>query len=95
MFWNGASSSEKNQIAVIGDISKAPPAWKKGDMDSELASNLSSFKAVISDSSAALKVGNATENFICDKGFKVKCVIVFLIKHLQMRRQESLMIHRR
>ena len=80
MFWNGASSSGRNQIAVIGDIVKAPKTWNNGAMNSALKANVSSFKVVISDSedvSAALKVGVAVEKFIKNKGFGIKGVVVF------------------
>ena len=80
MFWNGASSSGRNQIAAIGDTGKAPKTWNNGAMNSALKANVSSFKAVISgseDVSAALNVGVAVEKFVKDKGFGIKGVIVF------------------
>lgn len=80
LFWNGASSSGRNQIMVIGDIDKIEQSWNKNDMNAALASNVDKFKSVISgseDTSAALKVGDAVENFVKDKGFLIKGVVVF------------------
>lgn len=80
MFWNGASSSGRNQIMVIGDIGETYRSWDKVEINRALTSNKDAFRFVIAgseDSSAALKVGNAVEEFVKQKGFLIKAVIVF------------------
>ena len=79
-FWNGASSSGRNQVMVIGDNDQVEQSWNQHTMNSELKSDINIFKDVISgpeDTSAALKVGEAVETYVKDKGFHVMAVLVF------------------
>ena len=80
MFWNKKSSSGRNQIMVIGDTDETYKAWDPKTIKSALASKEDTFRSVIAgseDSSAALKIGNAVEDFVKKKGFLIKAIIVF------------------
>ena len=80
MFWNGASSSGRNQIMVIGNNDGTNKTWDPKAINSALASNNDTFYSVIDgseDSSAAMKIGKAVEEFLKRKGFLLKAIIVF------------------
>ena len=80
MFWNKKASSGRNQIMIIDAPGKTDKKWDSKIMSGALASNKGAFQSVISgseDKSAALKVGQAVEEFIKTKGFKIKAMVVF------------------
>ena len=80
IFWNGASSSSRNQIMIIGDTEVNVQGWDPVQINRALASNHESFRSDIEwseDTSAAKKVGNAVEEFVKNKGFQIKAIIVF------------------
>ena len=80
MFWNGGSSSGRNQIMVLGDYDGNVTTWDSREMNDMLALNKDTFRSVIDgskDSIAALKLGNAVEDFVKTNGFLLNAVIVF------------------
>lgn len=80
IFWNGASSSGRNQVMAIESADKKVKQWNAKEMNKALASNYDSFRSGIDgseDSSAAKKVGNAVEEFVKKKGFLFLAVVVF------------------
>ena len=80
MFWNKMSSNGRNQIMVIGDTDELDKAWNPAEIKSALASNNDTFRSVIAgseDSSAAMKIGNAVEDFVNKKGFRIGAIIVY------------------
>ena len=80
MFWNKMSSNGRNQIMVIGDPDELDKAWNPAEINSALASNKDTLRSVIDgseDSSAAMKIGNAVEDFVLKKGFLIGAIIVY------------------
>ena len=79
MFWNGASSSARNQILAIESADEKVKEWDTKKINTELASKKDTFRSLITgseDSSAAKKVGEAVEDFVKKKGFLIKKVQV-------------------
>ena len=80
IFWNGPSSSARNQILAIESADEKVKEWDTKKMNTALASKKDTFKSLITgseDSWAAKKVGEAVEDFVKTKGFLIKAVIVF------------------
>ena len=71
MFWNGASSSGRNQVMIIGDNDEEYNTWDPKEVSTALSSNGDTFRSVVDgseDSSAAMKIGKAVEEFVKKKG---------------------------
>ena len=80
VFWNGGSSSGRNQIMVVGDYDENGTTWDHREMNDMLALNKDAFRSVIDgseDSIAAMKVGNAVDEFIKKTGSLLNAIIVF------------------